>query len=58
MTLIDDRIKTYLPTTPEHMNTAIENNPRFWADNQERLQRRFEAWLEVPLQKGIAGAAR
>jgi putative spermidine/putrescine transport system substrate-binding protein len=58
MTLIDDRIKTYLPTTPEHMKTAIENNARFWADNQERLQRRFEAWLEVPLQKGIAGAAR
>ena len=40
------------------MKTAIGNNARFWADNQEHLQRRFEAWLEVPLQKGIAGAAR
>jgi putative spermidine/putrescine transport system substrate-binding protein len=58
LALIDDDIKAYLPTTPEHMKTAIENNARFWADNQERLQRRVEAWLDLSLQKGIAGAAR
>jgi putative spermidine/putrescine transport system substrate-binding protein len=58
LALIDDGIKAYLPTTPERMETAIKNNGRFWADNQVQLQRRFEAWLEVPLQKGITGTAR
>lgn len=58
MPLIDDEVKAYLPTTPEHMATAIENDARFWADNHERLQRRFDEWLAVPLQKGLAGAPR
>jgi hypothetical protein len=58
MALIDDEITPYLPTTPEHMATAIENNARFWADNHERLQARFDGWLDVPLQKGLAGAPR
>jgi putative spermidine/putrescine transport system substrate-binding protein len=58
MALIDDEITPYLPTTPEHMATAIENDARFWADNYERVQARFEDWLDVPLQKGLAGAPR
>jgi putative spermidine/putrescine transport system substrate-binding protein len=58
MALIGDEIKPYLPTTPEHMASAIENDARFWADNHERLQARFEDWLDVPRQKGVAGAPR
>jgi putative spermidine/putrescine transport system substrate-binding protein len=58
MALIGDEIKPYLPTTPEHMASAIENDARFWADNHERLQARFEDWLDVPLRKGVAGAPR
>jgi putative spermidine/putrescine transport system substrate-binding protein len=58
MALIDEKIKAYLPTTPEHMQTAVENEAEFWAENYGRLQQRFEEWLEVPLQKGITGAPR
>jgi len=58
MELVEDDIKEYLPTTPQHMKTAIENDASFWAGNHERLQRRFEEWLEVPSQKGVAGAPR
>lgn len=58
LALIDDDVRTYLPTAPEHMESAVQNNARFWADNHERLQERFEEWLDVPLQKGITGAAR
>ena len=58
MTLIDQEIKPYLPTTPDHMQSAIENDAEFWAERHAELQARFKAWLEVPLQKGITGAPR
>jgi putative spermidine/putrescine transport system substrate-binding protein len=58
MALIDEKIKAYLPTTPDHMQTAVENDAEFWAENHARLQQRFEEWLEVPLQKGLTGAPR
>jgi putative spermidine/putrescine transport system substrate-binding protein len=58
MALLDEEIKAYLPTTPEHMKTAVENDAEFWAENQVPLQQRFEEWLEVPLQKGLTGAPR
>jgi putative spermidine/putrescine transport system substrate-binding protein len=58
MALIDEKIKAYLPTTPDHMQTAVENDAEFWAENQARLQQRFEEWLELPLQKGLTGAPR
>lgn len=56
MALIDEQIKPYLPT--RHMDNALELDARFWADNHARLLQRFEAWLEVPVQKGISGAPR
>ena len=58
MALIDEEIKAYLPTAPEHMQAALENDAEFWAENHARLQQRFEEWLEVPLQKGLSGAPR
>jgi putative spermidine/putrescine transport system substrate-binding protein len=58
MVLIGDKIRPYLPTAPEHMQSAIENDAGFWADHHERLQQRFRDWLEIPLQKGITGAPR
>lgn len=56
MALIDEQIEPYLPT--RHMDNALELDARFWADNHARLLQRFEAWLEVPVQKGISGAPR
>ena len=58
MALIDEDLKGYLPTAPDHMQAAVENDAEFWAENHARLQQRFEKWLEVPLQKGLTGAPR
>lgn len=58
LTLVSDDIKPFLPTTPEHRQSAIENDARFWADNYQRIHARFEQWLESPLRKGVSGAPR
>ena len=34
-----------LPTAPENMTTAIQVDPKFWADNGAQLVERFNAWL-------------
>jgi putative spermidine/putrescine transport system substrate-binding protein len=34
-----------MPTAPENFGTAIQNDFEFWADNQDELNERFNAWL-------------
>ena len=34
-----------MPTAPENFKTAIQNDFEFWADNQDELNERFNAWL-------------
>jgi putative spermidine/putrescine transport system substrate-binding protein len=34
-----------MPTTPEHMKTALANDVEFWTDNQDELNERFTTWL-------------
>ena len=34
-----------MPTSPDNMKNAIQNNFEFWADNQDALNERFNAWL-------------
>ncbi len=34
-----------MPTAPENFTTAIQNDFEFWADNQDELNERFNAWL-------------
>ena len=34
-----------MPTSPDNLKTAIQNNFEFWADNQDQLNERFNAWL-------------
>lgn len=34
-----------MPTAPENFETAIQNDFEFWADNQDELNERFNAWL-------------
>ncbi len=38
-------MKPHMPTTPEHMKTAIATNTDFWTDNQDELNERFNTWL-------------
>lgn len=43
--LVDPAIAPTLPTFPDNMKTAIPTDLAFWADNNEELTKRFNAWL-------------
>jgi putative spermidine/putrescine transport system substrate-binding protein len=43
--LVDPKIAPTLPTFPDNMKTAIATDLQFWADNNEELTKRFNAWL-------------
>jgi len=43
--LVDPAIAPTLPTYPDNMKTAIPTDLVFWADNNEELTKRFNAWL-------------
>jgi len=34
-----------MPTAPENMTNAVQNDFNFWADNADQLNERFNAWL-------------
>ena len=34
-----------MPTAPENLTNAVQNNFEFWADNADQLNERFNAWL-------------
>ena len=34
-----------MPTAPDNFKNAVQNDFEFWADNQEELNERFNAWL-------------
>lgn len=34
-----------MPTAPENLENAVQNNFEFWADNADQLTERFNAWL-------------
>ncbi len=35
----------HMPTAPDNFKTAVQNDYEFWADNQDQLNERFNAWL-------------
>ena len=35
----------HMPTSPENFKTAVQNNFEWWADNQDEMNERFNAWL-------------
>lgn len=35
----------HMPTNPDHMKTAIMDDPEFWADHSAELSERFNSWL-------------
>jgi putative spermidine/putrescine transport system substrate-binding protein len=41
----DIDMKPQMPTAPENMKNALLNNFEFWADNQDSLNERFNAWI-------------
>ncbi|MFD0916208.1 ABC transporter substrate-binding protein [Pseudahrensia aquimaris] len=34
-----------MPTNPDNLTNAVQNNFEFWADNSDQLTERFNAWL-------------
>ncbi len=35
----------HMPTNPDHMKTAVMDDPEFWADHDAELTERFNSWL-------------
>jgi putative spermidine/putrescine transport system substrate-binding protein len=38
-------MKPHMPTAPENFKTALQNDFEFWADHNDELNERFNAWL-------------
>ncbi|MDO5703998.1 MAG: ABC transporter substrate-binding protein [Paracoccus sp. (in: a-proteobacteria)] len=45
----DDKteMQQYLPTTEEHLNTALHSSYDFWVDHETEITERFNAWLTM-----------
>ncbi|MEM9045124.1 MAG: polyamine ABC transporter substrate-binding protein [Pseudomonadota bacterium] len=41
----DLKMAPQMPTAPDNFKNALQNNFEFWADNQDELNERFNAWL-------------
>jgi len=41
----DLKMGPHMPTAPANFKTALQNNFEFWADHQDELNERFNAWL-------------
>jgi len=35
----------HMPTNPKNLANSVQSNQDFWADNQDQLDERFNAWL-------------
>lgn len=57
MALIADDVKPMLPTTPENSENALQTDAAWWAEHQDELAQKFEAWLAGG-GRGLAGSAR
>ena len=45
MALVNEEVKPHLPTAPENFQNALQNDYEWWADNQDEMNERFNAWL-------------
>ena len=41
----DLKMAPQMPTAPDNFKNSLQNNFEFWADNQDELNERFNAWL-------------
>ncbi len=41
----DIQMAAHMPTAPENFKTALANSPEWWADNQDEIIKRYNAWL-------------
>ena len=45
MAMVPEEVKPHLPTAPENFQNALQNSYEWWADNQDEMNERFNAWL-------------
>lgn len=38
-------MKPHMPTAPANFKTALANSPEWWADNQDEMIKRYNAWM-------------
>ncbi|TPW33268.1 extracellular solute-binding protein [Martelella alba] len=43
--LVTAEMKPYMPTNPDNMGNYLVNNIEWWADNQDDVEQKFQAWL-------------
>ncbi len=43
---VDEAVRPHLPTAPENLGRALKLDAAWWAENEDRLIERFDAWLE------------
>ena len=44
--MLDEKVRDRLPTSEAHLKTALELDAVWWSENLDRIQPRFERWLE------------
>tara|TARA_R110002110_G_scaffold61225_5_gene172090 strand:- start:30540 stop:31631 length:1092 start_codon:yes stop_codon:yes gene_type:complete len=49
MPLVNEDMREALPTTEAHLATAIELDAQWWSDNMDRINIRFQRWLQRPV---------
>lgn len=47
---VDPAVLARLPTAPQNFETAFRLDAQWWADHFDAVNRRFEAWLDRPVQ--------
>jgi putative spermidine/putrescine transport system substrate-binding protein len=45
MAMVPEEVKPHLPTAPENFTNALQVSFEWWADNQDEMNERFNAWL-------------
>lgn len=43
--LIRREYRSHMPTSPANFRNSLQNDFQWWAENQERMDERFDAWL-------------
>ncbi len=43
--MVTDEMKPHMPTSPANFKNALQNDYEWWADHQDEMNERFNAWL-------------
>jgi len=54
MAMVPDEVRPHLPTAEGNMANALRHDFAWWAANQDRIEARFERWLEAPAKTPAA----